>query len=213
MSMRILVICDDYWHPGDVVKAGLEPLKDHGMEFIYTEDMSDFELSGMTGYPVVILSKSNNISSSSTKEWATEEAQKFFDRYVSKGGGLLAIHSGTADYRDAGILRNILGGVFTHHPEQCPVMVEAKGEHAVTRGFTPFNIKDEHYFMEIDNADKIHVFLTAASQHGIQPAGWTRYHGAGRVCVLTPGHNLDVWLHESYQVLLKNAVNWCAGRA
>ena len=97
--MRILVICDDYWHPGDVVKAGLEPLKDHGMEFIYTEDMSDFELSGMTGYPVVILSKSNNISSSSTKEWATEEAQKFFDRYVSKGGGLLAIHSGTADYR------------------------------------------------------------------------------------------------------------------
>ena len=55
--------------------------------------MSDFELSGMTGYPVVILSKSNNISSSSTKEWATEEAQKFFDRYVSKGGGLLAIHS------------------------------------------------------------------------------------------------------------------------
>ena len=67
--------------------------------------------------------------------------------------------------------------------------------------------------MEIDNADKIHVFLTAASQHGIQPAGWTRYHGAGRVCVLTPGHNLDVWLHESYQVLLKNAVNWCAGRA
>ena len=24
--MRILVICDDYWHP-EMVKAGLEPLK------------------------------------------------------------------------------------------------------------------------------------------------------------------------------------------
>ena len=24
--MRVLVICDDYWHPGSVVKDGLKPL-------------------------------------------------------------------------------------------------------------------------------------------------------------------------------------------
>ena len=106
----------------------------------------------------------------------------------------MAIHSGTADYRDAGILRNILGGVL-HHPEQCPVMVEAKENMLLPD--LPFNIR-WHYFMEIDNADKIHVFLTAASQHGIQPAGWTRYHGAGRVCVPTPGHNL--WMYGCMKV-------------
>ncbi|NLX69447.1 MAG: ThuA domain-containing protein [Clostridiales bacterium] len=207
--MRVLVICDDYWHPGSVVKDGLKPLEDSGMEFVYVEDMRDFELNTIKEYPVVILSKSNNISSSNTEKWATEEAQKVFDSYVSNGGGLLAIHSGTAGYGEAGIIRDILGGVFTHHPEQCPVMVEAKGEHAITQGFTPFNLKDEHYFMEIDDNDKIHVFLTSTSEHGTQPAGWTKEYGTGRVCVLTPGHNLEVWLDKGFQVLLKNAINWC----
>jgi hypothetical protein len=28
--------------------------------------------------------------------------------------------------------------------------------------------------------------------------------------MLTPGHNVEVWLHPSYQVLLANALRWCA---
>ena len=44
------------------------------------------------------------------------------------------------------------------------------------------------------------VFMTATSEHGTQPGGWTRTEGAGRVCMLTPGHNVEVWLHPSYQV-------------
>lgn len=31
-----------------------------------------------------------------------------------------------------------------------------------------------------------------------------------RVCVLTPGHNLEVWLHPGFQALLRHALNWCA---
>lgn len=46
-------------------------------------------------------------------------------------GRLLAIHSCIAGYKDASILRCVLGGVFTHHPEQCQVTVEAKGEHII----------------------------------------------------------------------------------
>jgi type 1 glutamine amidotransferase len=44
----------------------------------------------------------------------------------------------------------------------------------------------------------------------VQPAGWTRAEGAGRVCVLTPGHNLEVWLHPEFQKLLLNACRWTA---
>jgi uncharacterized protein len=28
---------------------------------------------------------------------------------------------------------------------------------------------------------------------------------------LTPGHNLEVWLHPSYQALLLNTLRWCGG--
>jgi type 1 glutamine amidotransferase len=56
------------------------------------------------------------------------------------------------------------------------------------------------------------VFLAATSEHGTQPAGWTRCEGAGRVAVLTPGHNVEVWLHPDYQALIGNALRWCGNR-
>jgi type 1 glutamine amidotransferase len=54
------------------------------------------------------------------------------------------------------------------------------------------------------------VFLTTTSEHGTQPGGWTRTEGEGRVCVLTPGHNLEVWLQPSFQALLLNTLRWCS---
>jgi type 1 glutamine amidotransferase len=54
------------------------------------------------------------------------------------------------------------------------------------------------------------VFLRSHSKHGVQPAGWTRIEGEGRVCVLTPGHNLEVWRHPEFQKLLLNALRWAA---
>jgi type 1 glutamine amidotransferase len=51
--------------------------------------------------------------------------------------------------------------------------------------------------------------MISRSEHDEQPAGWRRTDGAGRVAVLTPGHNLEVWLHPSYQKLILNALRWC----
>jgi hypothetical protein len=28
--------------------------------------------------------------------------------------------------------------------------------------------------------------------------------------MLTPGHNLEVWLHPSYQALILNGLRWCS---
>ena len=55
----------------------------------------------------------------------------------------------------------------------------------------------------------VDLFLEASSEHGVQPAGWTRREGEGRVCVLVPGHFPNIWSHPSYQVLLRNTLNWC----
>ncbi len=209
--MRVLVLCDDYWHPASTVKGGLDPLAADGFEFEYIDNMDNWSPEIMEKYPVVILSKSCDTSSANRDKWTSDEAQKAFDSYVSGGKALLSIHSGTAGYKDAAVLRSILGGIFTHHPEQCPVKVEKKGEHPITNGFTPFTLKDEHYHMELDDPDA-QVFLTAESEHGLQPGGWTRTYGKGRVCILTPGHNLEVWLAPGFQTLLRNSLNWCMGK-
>jgi type 1 glutamine amidotransferase len=80
--------------------------------------------------------------------------------------------------------------------------------HPLCIGVTAFAARDEHYFMALDDP-QADVFMTASSVNGEQPGAWRREVGRGRVAVLTPGHNLDVWLHPSYQALLSNILRWC----
>lgn len=208
----VLVLCDDKWHPAATARTGLGALHDQPFTFDWIENAHEWSAERMATYGVVLLTKSNNVTATDTTKWMTEATQAAFVDYVRQGGGLLAIHSGTAEYREATALRRLLGGVFVHHPKQCPVTVEPLTDHPLVVGATPFTLKDEHYFMEIDD-DGIDIFLTSSSEHGEQPAGWTRTEGKGRVAVLTPGHNVEVWLEPAYQTLIKNALHWCAGRA
>jgi type 1 glutamine amidotransferase len=207
--MRTLVLCDDYWHPARTPRSGLEELGDCGFEFDWIENANEWSAKRMAGYPLVVMTKANNVSATDQNPWGTETVQQAFLDYVRQGNGLLVIHSGTAGYEQCSVLRGLMGGVFIEHPPQCSVTVEPLAGHPLTVGSVPFTLTDEHYFMALDDA-QADVFLTTISEHGEQPGGWTRTEGEGRVCVLTPGHNVEVWLHSSFQTLLHNALRWCS---
>lgn len=210
--MKILVLCDDRWHPAQTVRQGLAGLEAKGNHFDFMEDAALWSKNALADCQVVILSKSNNVTASIEDPWMSPAVEAAFLEYVTQGNGLLAIHSGTAGYADTPILRSLLGGVFLQHPEQCPVKVTPRPGHPLTAGSTVFTQTDEHYFMALDD-EHADVFLTSESSHGTQPAGWTRSEGLGRVCVLTPGHNLPVWQEPSYQTLINNALHWCSQAA
>ncbi len=206
--MKVLVFCGDEWHPSEIVREGLAPLEGNEFSFDWITDVRDWTPEVIMAYPVVILTKSDNVSENDQTSWMTQETQATFSRYLSQGNGLLAIHSGTAGYEQKTMLRGILGGVFLSHPEQCPVTVNPMSHHPLCSGIPAFTLQDEHYFMALDdlNAD---IFMTTNSENGEQPGGWKRVAGDGRVIVLTPGHNLVVWLHPSYQALMLNSLLWC----
>jgi type 1 glutamine amidotransferase len=207
--MRALVLCDDYWHPAQVAREGLDALQAKGeFQFEWIDDANEWSAERMSAYPVVVFVKSNNVSAADRSQWMTPEAENAFLEYVRSGKGLLVVHSGSAGYKETPVLRALMGGVFDNHPKQCPVTVQPVEGHPLTAGSTPFTAVDEHYFMLFDDAEA-DVFLTTTSEHGTQPGGWTRTEGKGRVCMLTPGHNVEVWLEPSYQVLLGNALRWC----
>lgn len=206
--MKVLVVCDDFYHPAHVVRGGLAPLEGDGITFDWIENAKEWSAEKIAAYPVAILSKSDNVSAANQSPWMTGETQQAWVDYVRQGHGLLAIHSGTAGYSAAAQLRSLLGGVFDHHPAQCPVTVEPVAGHALAAGCAPFTAVDEHYFMAQDDP-QVDVFMRTVSEHGSQPGGWTRREGAGRVCVLTPGHNLEVWLQPSFQSLIRNTLKWC----
>lgn len=208
--MKTLVLCGDHWHPASIAKRGLGALAGTEFSFGWIEDARGWSPGIMNAYSLVILTKSDNVSSTDQTGWMTDTVQKAFADYVHNRNGLLAIHSGTAEYAEKPILRSLLGGVFMHHPEQCPVTMVPRAEHPLSAGTAPFMLKDEHYFMALDDS-QADVFMTTKSEHGEQPGAWRRTDGSGRVAVLTPGHNLEVWLHPSYQKLLRNTLRWCGG--
>ncbi|WP_186326046.1 ThuA domain-containing protein [Paenibacillus sp. Y412MC10] len=212
--MNILVLCDDQWHPADVVKGGLKPLRAGGFNFHYILE-TDAEWQDslerlLTEYDLLILAKSNRVSAVKEQPWLTAQTGGLLQHYISGGGGLLVLHSGTVGYRDIEDVRGLVGGVFHHHPEQCPVTVEPEQDTEITRGVRGFTLQDEHYFMDMTDQSDVNIFMVTRSEHGEQPGGWTRTEGEGRVCVLTPGHNLAVWLHPGYQQLLRQALTWTA---
>ena len=224
--MRVLLVCDDYWHPGQIPIDGIAPLKEQGFQFDIISNANDFAPEKLSDYSVVLLCKSDQVSQQDKTSWKTEAIQLAFTGYVEKGGGLLAVHSGIVAGKITGALERLIGSRFVFHPEACPVTVQPIKPHPVTEGVGMFCEIDEHYRLEILVPDADILIASYSPPQGeenkykedpshntpawICPAGYVRTQGKGRICVLTPGHLLPVWLNPHYQRTLANALRWCA---
>jgi type 1 glutamine amidotransferase len=223
--MRVLLICDDYWHPGQVPIDGVAPLAEKGFQFDVITCAKDFKPEALSNYAAVLLSKCDEVSREDKTSWKTEAVQQAFVGYVENGGGLLVVHTGTVAGNQTETLDRLIGCRFITHPRDCPVTVQPVKPHPVTEGVGAFCETDEHYRIEIlaEDADVLIASYSAAQgapeKYGEDPynnttawiaaAGFVRTQGKGRVCVLTPGHLLPVWLNPEYQRTLANALNWC----
>ncbi|MCL2186455.1 MAG: ThuA domain-containing protein [Treponema sp.] len=228
--MKVLLICDDYHHPAQIPIDGTAPLEKCGFQFDIITNANDFSShtfkSLLEKYPVVLLCKLDEISSADRQSWKNERIQKTFIDYVENGGGLTAVHSGIVQGKNTDALDRLIGCRFAGHPNECPVTVHAIKPHPVTEGVNPFCEVDEHYRVEIISPDADILLASYSAAQGeeskykeepyyncpaaICPAGFVRTQGKGRICVLTPGHKLEVWHNVNFQRLLMNALNWCA---
>ncbi|MDF2699791.1 MAG: ThuA protein [Haloplasmataceae bacterium] len=205
--MKILLLCDDYYHHSDIVVKGLEYLNEtYSVDII--EDAHEFNVDEMNQYRIIIFSKSNNYTQVDRTNWMTNKIELAFVEYVKYGGSLIILHSGTAGYKETPIFRELMGGVFINHPKQCEISVEPVKITPITQGIEPFIIMDEHYHMEINEKD-IDVIMNTKSVHGVQPGGWIREVGKGKVFVFTPGHNLNVWQNVNFKKIVLNSIIYC----
>ncbi len=188
--------------------SGLAQACRTGFEFHLADDAA--RLAEETTFDAIVLAKLNVKSPHDSSPWVNESQEQLIKGFVDSGGGLLVIHAGTVGYQSAPMVRALTGGAFQHHPEACSVEL-TPAAHQLTAGGASFSVYDEHYFVEIDK--DVEVFLTSHSIHGVQPAGWVKTAGRGRICTLTPGHESTVWGQESFQGLLHNALSWVVREA
>jgi len=225
--MKVLLICDDYYHPGKIPIDGIAPLEKSGFQFDIITNANDFSDQAkfanlLANYPVTLLCKLDEISATDRQPWKNENIQKAFIEYVENGGGLIAVHSGIVHGKNTDALDKLIGCRFAGHPNECPVTVQVIKPHPITEGVNPFCEVDEHYRIEIISPDADILLASYSAAQGeeskykeepyfncpaaICPAGYVRTQGKGRICVLTPGHKLEVWHNVNFQRLLKNAL-------
>lgn len=213
---RILVLCDDLWHPAEVIERGLALLETDRYTFDVVKTAKDILTPEyIEDYPMILCCKSNCINLGNKEPWfeegVTEVMPEDFERYVRAGHGFLAVHSSLVySEKNRPEFSKMLGCAFVTHPPRCAVSVHVEnGAHPVAQGVTDFDTRDEHYMIDM-NAPDADVFLTSTSEKGgRQVAGYTRLLGEGRLCALTPGHTLAVWQNPQFQRLVLNAIAWC----
>ncbi|MDR3019846.1 MAG: ThuA domain-containing protein [Treponema sp.] len=225
--MRVLLICDDYWHPGQTAIDGIAPLAQAGFKIDIISNANDFSPEILKLYPVVVICKCDEVSQTDNQPWKTNAVQQAFVDYVEGGAGLIVIHSGLVAGKNTQVLDQLTGSRFSGHPNACPVTVQPVKPHPITEGVSIFCETDEHYKIDIIASDADILLASYSPSQGeeskyqegpyhncpamINAAGYVRTQGKGRVCVLTPGHFLAVWLNPQFQKLLQNAIRWCAG--
>ncbi|MBQ8653677.1 MAG: ThuA domain-containing protein [Clostridia bacterium] len=215
--MNVLVLCGDEWHPAEVVIRGLKGLEQEGFVFDFVEDAKDILTPEMLKrYDVIMNCKSDDLTNGNVRPWfdkgVTEVMPSDFEAWVREGGGFLSVHAGAAFYEDdASGYKDFLGCWFIRHPPRCTVEVRMCAEHPVMQGVEDFTIRDEHYQLGLCAQDLTMLCTTHSESGGDQVGGYVKEMGAGRVCMLAPGHILSVWEHPQYRKMLVNALRWCAG--
>lgn len=134
-------------------------------------------------------------------------ALECLDLFLSQGGGLLALHSASASFKDEPRYYDILGGRFDHHgPVEDFVVQGADRGDEIFGGIPSFSVRDELYRHEYDAANRIH-FCTAVGDDR-EPIVWTRYQGQGRVCYCALGHTVSVMREAYVQQILQRGLSW-----
>lgn len=134
-------------------------------------------------------------------------------RFVSDGGRLLVMHTGTICWDNQPLWRAIMGGGWqwgeSHHPPLGEIVIDLTdaGLAFVPKCLTQFTLIDEGYRHLSPQPDCL-ILATVRGDEGDQPVVWVRDHGCGKVAVDALGHDARSLTSEAHATLLGALFDW-----
>ena len=207
--LEVLFLGDNGHHrPIERVPAIMEALGSKGINFTYTDKITDLNPETLNKYDALML----------YANWdsiAPAQANALLD-FVAEGKGFLPIHCASYCFRNNPEVVKLIGGQFWRHTMDTIQPVWVKPEHPVMAGVEPFKTWDETYLHEKLQPDNI--ILTertiqpdqAKDKPGktTEPYTWVRTHGKGRVFYTAYGHDARTWSKPGFHKLLENGILW-----
>jgi type 1 glutamine amidotransferase len=197
---RVLLASSGFFHPAWLARQQLrQNLMMPGYAFQQIPTLQVLpQLDTLSFRAIVLYFHHKTISSS---------ALASLDEFVRRGGGVLAIHSATASFKQEPRYFEILGGRFrVHGAVQTFEVSPTQSAEDVFGRVAPFQIRDELYLHEL--APEITVHFEVMHDGERVPVVWTRRYGAGRVCYAMPGHTAQSMKHPAMQHILTRGLAW-----
>jgi len=201
MDNRILLASSGFVHPSWLARRRLKHTLQTmpGYVFQQVASLQVLPQLDMLSFKAIVLYLHRQAISAS--------ALDCLDEFVRRGGGVLAIHSATASFKQEQRYFEILGGRFrVHGAVQTFKVSPTRSAEDVFGSVAPFQIKDELYIHEV--APEITVHFETMRDGEPVPVVWTRSYGAGRVCYAMPGHTAESMKHPMVHHILKRGLAW-----
>jgi type 1 glutamine amidotransferase len=203
MAFPVLLVFDGLIHPSLAARRSLEGYLRAlpGYTFSRARSVEALAKARPAAYRAVVLYYHHKHISSA--------ALAALQMFLQRGGGVLALHSAAASFKDCPEYFRLLGGRFVHHAAVQPVTLRPAETSGLYAGMTAFSIRDELYRHEVFPGSVVHFFAEAGSER--EPFVWSRVEDAGRVLYAAPGHTAEALRSPQVREILRRGLAWVCG--
>jgi type 1 glutamine amidotransferase len=141
--------------------------------------------------------------------------------FVESGKGILAVHHAIADYNSWDWWwKDVIGGRYileggsepsSTYQHDVEMFIRPVDQHPITRGLGAMHFFDETY-KKMWISQEVKIILETDEPTSDGPLAWISPYERSRVVYIQLGHDRHAFLHPGYRQLIRQAVEWSAGK-
>ncbi|KAI0884038.1 glycosyl hydrolase [Annulohypoxylon maeteangense] len=216
-KFAVLVFSKTAGYRHESIPAAIEGIKQIGIAsdaftVDSSEDPSFIDVKKLSRYAVVIFLQTSG-------DFLGEEQLAALQTYVRSGGGFLGIHCAAAGMTKDPWYGELIGAVFTDHPEPQDGLVTVENKSHVIVAGLPEKLEwfDEWYYFDANPRMKVTVLLSIDERTykggklgEDHPLAWCREFDGGRSFYTSLGHFDEAYSDEKFMGHILNGVLWAA---
>ena len=211
----ILIYSGTTGYRHDSIPAGIAAVtnlaRKRGLAVQASEDPRVFSADRLKRFRAIVLLSCTTDPKKPESEWLLGERRTALQRFLQRGGGILAIHAAADSHYHWPWYGKLIGGHFARHPSGTPTGTIRS---AVT-GETRRRTDEWYYFEDYDPTSHLLVTLDPASigekDVNPNPMSWTRKVEGGRVFYTAMGHTTASYSEPWFLNQLAGGLDWVLG--
>jgi len=185
--------------------------KKRGLAVDASEDPNVFSADSLKRFRAIVLLSCTTDPKNPASEWLTGSRRDALQRFVHRGGGILAIHAAADSHYHWPWYGKMIGGHFARHPQGTPTGTV----HVLATGETRSRTDEWYYFDDWDPTSHLLVTLDPQSigekDVNPNPMSWTRKVDGGRVFYTAMGHTTKSYSEPWFLNHLAEGLDWVLG--